>query len=203
LFQLHSYRYRYPSVSNWEFVELFGDIVRVMFELGLEEGKYVSAHVRSRYPVGKLMRPKYVRIDKEGGFDFFSMKNYFMAFGKNAVQCVIDQFNSKYNNSNSVLPPMFFLSDSHEFTSSMVTTKQGGTDANIDNGWRSHLDMRGIQRNEEPLHIDRDYGWPGSQPSDFFSGFEDVLIIGSSCVSHGVGGFGAFGAALSGAYRNT
>jgi len=41
-----------------------------------------------------------------------------------------------------------------------VTTRQGDTDtdADIDNGWSSHLDIRGIQRNEEPLHIDKDDG---------------------------------------------
>jgi len=215
LFQLHSYRYRYPGVKQWEFVDLFGDIFRVMFEpvprlahainatmntLGLEEGKYVSAHVRSRYPIGKMGRKTKRSMDKEGGFDFFSMKNDFLALGKNAVECVIDRYNSKYDNSNSDLPPIFFVSDSHEFTSSMVTTKQGDndTDTDINDGWSSQLDIKGIQRNEEPLHIDRDDGWPGSQPSDFFSGFEDLLIMGgSSCVSHGVGSFGAFGAALS------
>jgi len=122
LFQLHSYRYRYPAVKQWESIDLFGDIFSVMFEpvprlayainatmnkLGLEEGKCVSAHVRSRYPIGKMARKTKRAMDKEGGFDFFSVQNDFLAYGKNAVQCVIDRYNSKYDNSNSVLPPVF------------------------------------------------------------------------------------------------
>ena len=66
LFQLHSYANEVPVINQWQFVDLMGDIFRVMFEpvlaltqsindtmtsLGLKENEYASVHVRARYPV--------------------------------------------------------------------------------------------------------------------------------------------------------
>lgn len=56
------------------------------------------------------------------------------------------------------------------------------------------IDIVGVDRDSEPLHVD---GGNSMIPSDYFSGFEDLLIMGGSrCVSHGMGSFGSFGYAV-------
>ena len=78
LFQYHTYADKMPDTYQWQFVDLMGDIFRVMFEpvpalaesinntmtnLGLREHEYTSVHVRSRYPI----RNKFRSLDLNGG----------------------------------------------------------------------------------------------------------------------------------------
>ena len=77
LFQYHTYHDKMPHIYQWQFVDLMGDIFRVMFEpvpalariinntmssLGLRENEYTSIHVRSRYPTESV---KIILIVKE------------------------------------------------------------------------------------------------------------------------------------------
>ena len=198
--QQFSYKDKYPELSQWAYSDIFGDIFRVMFEpvpvlsdainktmvsLGLQEGKFVSTHVRARYPAANMPITKNDRkkLDKGGGFVVEGrLKDYILNVVTNAITC------------GNILAPdllMFFASDSHvasDLANESKVKSVSGDDT---------VDLVTVKRTEEPLHIDRDDGWPGSKPSDFFSGFEDLLIMGGSkCVAHGIGSFGSFGAGL-------
>lgn len=199
LYQKYSYQSEMPFLGMWEYPNHFGDIFRVMFEpvpelaglvnrtmslLGLVEDGFDSAHVRARFPVKSM---PVQRIDKRGGFPFEgAMKDKIVQVAENAVMCAsqLSKHEQKLHRA------IFFASDSHHLTSYMM---QNATTL------AENVHCVGVDRETEPLHIDRDDGSPGSVPSDFYSGFEDLLIMGgSSCVSHGVGSFGSLGAALSG-----
>jgi len=195
IFQLHSYVDLMPQISQWQHIELMGDIFRVMFEpvpalakninytmtsLRLKENEYVSVHVRSRYPVDKRSETK--KLDKAGGLEFEGrMKDYLRPIINNAVNC------ASLLVTNST---MFFVSDSHKVVLDTIARN-----VSVDGG--THVQPVGKKRHEEPLHSSGNF--PDSQITDFFPLFEDLLIMGGSrCVAHGIGSFGAFGLALSG-----
>ena len=205
LAQQFSYENEMPIISGWESAEMIGDIFRVMFEpvpalahqinrtmasLGLREGEYVSSHVRVRYsgvagnaPVDRGIKRK---MDKDGGvFRFYGdMKSFSMKMSSNAINC-----------GHFLSPglPVLLLSDSHHVTNFWNST---GTKSVREN---ANVTVLAVNRPKEPPHIDRDDGWPGSKPSDFFSVFEDILMMGGSkCVAHGIGSFGSFGSGLIG-----
>jgi len=200
VFQSVSYDNEMPCLHQWKYPDMFGDIFRVMFQpvpaiareinatmssLGLVESLYVSTHVRSRYPVGPLRRTE---VDKDGGLNLEdgNLKSYLDGIGINALDCVTKL------ESNL---PVFFVSDSHVYTDFMISK----TDVILPATNGKPVSIRGKMHAEEPLHIDKDDGWPGSKPQDFYSVFEDLLIMGGSkCVAHGIGSFGSMGAGLIG-----
>jgi len=192
LFQLHSYANEVPILSQWQFVDLMGDVFRVMFEpvlaltqnindtmtaLGLKENEYTSVHLRSRYPFFKHWK----KIDKQGGLDFPKWKRHFRPIIDNAVSCA---------NHIAMNSTIYFVSDNHEVVIDAITR-------DIPVGGGMQVRPVGIRRDKEPLHSDGKN--PKAQISDFFPLFEDLLIMGGGkCVAHGLGSFGAFGAGLSG-----
>jgi len=195
LFQTQSYEGEMPLINQWMFPNLFGDIFRVMFEpvpalaelvnstmtsLGLEDGNYVSVHVRSRYPVQRMPQKN---VDKNGGQLVLEgrTKGYLSHVSGNAIKC------GMYLEPDL---PIFFASDSN------VVSEFALKHSDFPDGKPKIVT---VTRLEEPRHTDQDDGWPGSLPADFYSGFEDLLIMGGSkCVAHGVGSFGSFGAGLIG-----
>ena len=53
-------------------------------------------------------------------------------------------------------------------------------------------------QNQEPLHLDKAGNWSTRHPSDFYSIFVDLYLMGMGrCVTFGQGGFGRFGLLLS------
>jgi len=193
LFQSYTYAIKMPRITQWQFVDLMGDIFRVMFEpvpalaqsinktmasLGLQENDYVSVHVRSRYPVRGIP----TNLDKGGGLKLEGyLKQTLVSISTNAINCA-----NLLANSSTI----YFASDSNDVVRDTITR-----DVPVDKG--SHVRPVGIYRDKEPLHSAGSH--PESQISDFFPIFEDLLIMGGSkCVAHGIGSFGAFGAGLSG-----
>ncbi len=200
------------------------DIFRVMFEpipplarqinatmtkLGLVENEYVSTHVRARYPAGFIV--KYMKgnrnqpFDKDGGLKFEGqIKDWLVSIVNNAIWC------------GHLLAPelkVFFISDHNEVTRYAITNDipvgggggGGGKqkqkqEQKQEKGQKHEQSIRaiGIDRDKEPLHMDGNHN-QNSHASDFYSVFEDLLIMGGSrCVAHGIGSFGSFGAGLSG-----
>jgi len=193
IFQLHSYADKMPPVCQWQFVDLMGDIFRVMFEpvpalaesinstmtiLGLKENEYVSVHVRARYPYNQNFK----KYDLGGGLKLEGReKSYLFDIVNNAVSC------GSLLAMNSTI---YFASDSHEVVKDAITR-----DISLDGGIQ--VQPVGIHRDKEPLHSNVKH--PGSHINDFFPLFEDLLIMGGSkCVAHGLGSFGSFGAGLIG-----
>jgi hypothetical protein len=82
--------------------------------------------------------------------------------------------------------PIYFASDSlHALASVRNYSKQ--------NGYR----IITIE-NQEPLHLDKGENWSQRHPSDFFSIFVDLYLMGMGrCLSFGQGGFGRYGLLLS------
>jgi hypothetical protein len=191
-----------PNIYAWQYPEMMGDIFRVMFEpipslaqrinetmtnLGLVENEFISVHTRTRYPVDTLKRitahPEY---DKNGGLVFDGeVKEYFISLIQNALNC-----------AHSVAPnpdlKFFFVSDNHDATNYAISN-----DFNVgEKGHQVNVRPIGINRLEEPLHIDKHHK---SNVADLFPIFEDLLLMGGSrCVAHGIGSFGSFGAGLIG-----
>lgn len=200
LFQRHSYKDQMPSIDNWDFVELTGDIFRVMFEpikplairinqtmerLGLVENQYSSVHTRCRYPVYPVARHQGKKVDKGGGMEFVNKtKDALVEIMVNAVKCahLLDPTISK----------IFFASDHDEATRYMISNE-------IQLGNGKSIRPAGIDHEKEPLHMGNLEDSHHHEAKEYFSIFEDLLIMGGSkCVSHGVGSFGSFGAALAG-----
>jgi len=195
IFQLHTYADEVSMPYNWQFVDLMGDIFRVMFEpvlaltqsinetmtsLGLKENDYSSVHVRSRYPTAKSLK----NIDLNGGLDFTDggrWKKKLLPVINNSVSC------ANHIAINSII---YFSSDNHEVVRNAVSR-----DIPVGDGMQ--VRPVAIHRDKEPLHSEG--ANPGSQISDFFPLFEDLLIMGGGrCVAHGMGSFGAFAAGLTG-----
>ena len=198
-----------PQISHWQYSEMISDIFRVMFEpvptlarqinatmtkLGLVEGQYVTAHVRARYPAGFIV--KYMNgdrnqtFDKDGGLTFEDkgqLKNWIEKIVQNAIKC-------GYLLAPNL--PLFFVSDHNEATNFALSN-------DVDVSQKGHPHTKtiraiGIDRKDEPLHMDGNNN-KKSSVGDFFSVFEDLLIMGGSkCVAHGIGSFGSFGAGLAG-----
>jgi hypothetical protein len=200
LFLRHSYIEQMPSVDNWDFVDLMGDIFRVMFEpikplairinqtmqrLGLVENQYLSVHTRCRYPVYPVARHQGREVDKGGGMQFVNKtKEALVDIMQNAVKCAYDL--------DPNITTIFFASDHDDATRYMITN-----DVPLGDG--KSLRPVGIDRKEEPLHMGNLEDSHRHQAHEYFSIFEDLLIMGGSkCVSHGVGSFGSFAAALAG-----
>ena len=191
-----------PGLTNWEYPDMIGDIFRVMFEpvpllarqvnstmtkLGLVENKYVSTHVRARYPQALLFKVVgNTKYDKDGGLDFEKEKVQEIIFpvAKNAVQC------------GHVLAPdlkMFFVSDQNQVTNYVISHQLTVHDIN---GKVSTIQPLGINRDKEPIHTEGNLNMTTSA-LDFYPVFEDLLIMGGSkCVAHGLGSFGSLGAGL-------
>ena len=201
-----------PEISQWQYPEMIHDIFRVMFQpvpalaqrinhtmaqLHLVEDKYVSVHVRARYPV-----PELVELTQKEGTTFRGMdatdkgndvqfvgktKKYFMSIVDNAIKC-----------GHLLAPdlPLYFASDHHNVTQYAISNFF------LNN---SKLQPVGLNHDRMPLHTDVKTISSNVTTSkkdkvqDFYNVFEDLLIMGGSkCVAHGVGSFGSFGAGLAG-----
>ena len=199
LFQRQSYVDTMPSIEQWDFVDITGDLFRVMFEpieplaiqinqtmakLGLVENQYSSVHTRCRYPVYPAARHQGTKVDKGGGLQFVNKtKDALIDIMQNAVNCA-HQLDPNH--------PIYFASDHDDATRFMITH-----DSPLDN--EASIRPVGIDRKEEPLHMGNLEDSRSHQAAEYNSIFEDLLIIGGSkCVAHGVGSFGSFGAAIAG-----
>jgi len=193
-FQMHTYADKMPKiVSDWQYIDIFGDIFRVMFEpvptlaqrinktmteLGLKENEYSSAHVRARYPTAKIK----TIVDTTGFEDYKNVEDILNPVIDNALRCA--------NRIAPDLTKIFFASDQHDIIDSIEKR-------NISFGEGGETRVVGIHQNTIIKHFDKTYN--DTKASDFYSLFEDLLIMGGSrCVTHGVGSFGAFGAGISG-----
>ena len=192
-----------PEIKHWQYPEMIADIFRVMFEpvpelarrindtmtqLDLVENEFVTSHVRARYPAGFIV--KYMNgnrkqaFDKDGGLKFEGqLRSWMENIVQNAVIC------------GHLLAPdlkVFFVSDHNDAMNMALTGKikaKGETEA---------IRGVGVVRKDEPLHMDGNNNQK-SNVTDFYSVFEDLLIMGGSrCVAHGIGSFGSFGAGLTG-----
>ena len=189
-------------LTGFDFVHSFGDIFRIFFEpvaqisrsihekmddLGLIENQYDSVHIRARYPTDDLLKAdKHAgMMDKQGGLNFHRNKdimNYLVNKSTKAIQ-----YASNVSSDASIL---FLASDSNDVSKFMVNHI---TEMEI---LKDSQKLVSIIRGKEPLHFDIDF-IDGTRPSDFFSIFEDFLIMGgSNCVLYGEGSFGSFGAGL-------
>jgi len=148
-------------------------INETMAELGLTESKYSSVHTRCRYPVYPVARHDGKKVDKEGGMHFVNeTKKALIEIMENGVNCV-----------QLLSPglPIYFASDHDDATRYMITH-----DVAVDGG--RTVRPVGIDRNEEPLHMGNEEYNNNRKAIEYYSVFEDLLIMGGSkCVSHGVG----------------
>ncbi len=197
--QRHSYKDYMPKLVNWLCPDMMGDMFRVMFQpvpalgqqingtmarLGLVEKKYVTAHARTRYPCPIIQQhlPKGIDTDKEGGLELTGMlRKKVMNFMINSIHCV-----------HLLQPdlPILFLSDDAN------VTKEASLGVKYDKNSEYHPLV--IDRELKPKHFDMNTR-KFKKVEEFYSVFEDLLILGGSkCVSHGIGGFGSLGAGLIG-----
>eukprot|EP00554_Chaetoceros_debilis_P006432 CAMPEP_0194076434 /NCGR_PEP_ID=MMETSP0149-20130528/3232_1 /TAXON_ID=122233 /ORGANISM="Chaetoceros debilis, Strain MM31A-1" /LENGTH=516 /DNA_ID=CAMNT_0038757175 /DNA_START=80 /DNA_END=1630 /DNA_ORIENTATION=+ len=199
LFQRHSYDGKAVTVGKWDFVDLHGPIFRTLFEpvselakqvnatmtkLNLVENSYTSVHTRCRYPVYPVAKTEGIKVDKDGGLQFVGkVKTLLIEIMQNSVNC-----------AHMLAPdlPLYFASDHDDATRYMISN-----DVKVDDG--SIVKPIGVDREKEPLHMGSETVDKSTKASDYYSVFEDLLIMGGSrCVSHGIGSFGAFGASLAG-----
>lgn len=199
--QKHSYFENYPSIGDWQYPDMIEHIFRVMFEpipilgkqinatmtkLGLVENEFITAHVRTRYPNRHLEHLfGSLGYDINGGMKLVGgIKTYVMNLISNALEC-----------GHMMSPDLKML---------IVTDHNEATNYAISHDMKINLNNKevvvrpvGVNRDEEPLHMEGNHA--NSTASEFYSVFEDLLIMGGSrCVSHGIGSFGSFGAGLAG-----
>ena len=201
LFQRQSYINKMPSIDRWDFAVSMNHIFRVMFKpvrplairvnntmaaLGLKENQYSSVHTRCRYPVYPVVRDQGKQVDKGGGMKFEGKtKDLLIEIMNNAIKCAyqLDQTH-----------PIYFASDHDDATEYMITH-----DTTVDKNGGIKVRPIGVKRDAEPLHLGNLETASQHKVEEFYSIFEDLLIMGGgTCVSHGVGSFGSFAAALTG-----
>ncbi len=187
-----------------------------MTRLGLVENEYTSIHMRARYPTGKIQRimgkidtEKY---DKEGFGDFEGydgkLKSYLLSLVSNAFHCDYLLKNAYqvapfHNNTNTGMNmhtaiksngPIYLSSDFNELMDHILT--HGVIIPDDDKKNQNPIVPVSSQRDKAIMHFDA-HGEKGAE--EYYSVMEDLLIMGGSlCVTHGIGSFGAFGAALAG-----
>ena len=202
IFGGYSYQKQMPKVFRWMHVYLMEHIFRVMFkpipaiarnvnatmaELGLVEGNYTSVHFRARYPTAMLKQilggqNQFIEHDKgklqtafEGRY-----KSYLLRVAKNAIGCGA--------NIDPDMDKIFFSSDDVNLVDHVISNKIQTSHGNVQCvgvGKRSHVKHMEFHKT--------------NSDEDFYPLIEDLLIMGgSSCVAHGLGSFGAFGASLAG-----
>ena len=199
IFHAYSYRDRMPKVSKWMHIDLMEHIFRVMFKpipaiarninatmtnLGLVEGNYTSIHLRARYPtprMGHILGKNVSALDKGHFTPAFDgkYKNYLLQLANNAVECgyLLD-----------TKRPIVFISDSADLVDHVIANKM------IVRGTQKQV--LGVKQRPNIIHIEFDNT---NAEETFYPLFEDLLIMGGgSCVAHGIGSFGAFGAGLTG-----
>jgi hypothetical protein len=171
------------SVGWREYQWIFHDLFRVLFKpslpvaqliserlrsANLTPGNYVSSHHRAFYGI------EYAR--HKSGPDEALRRS-----GINAVNC-----------ASQLSPgvPVYFASDS------LVSIQ-----AVRDYAFQRNLPIIAPIHDEtvrDALHLDKDPYWRSRNASDFYATFVDLLIMSNGqCQSHGIGGFGSFGALLS------
>ena len=210
--QHHSYANSMPDLtggSKTPHLEMISDIFRVMFKpvkrlaqhinstmnrLNLVENEYVSVHVRARYPP----LPTFAKIEKESNTKdhkptvFYKRED--MAFGSNEKKYIVPILENALKCGNLLAPdlPIYFVSDHHNVTQYALSNDFIGKDG------KSFRPV-GPDSDVIPMHSDTNIDHFDDGEINFYPIFEDLLIMGGSrCVAHGVGGFGSFGAGLCG-----
>jgi hypothetical protein len=207
LFNLYSYRGRYPVNSKWFHVDLSEHVYRVMFEpvepiaqminatmarLGLVENNYTSVHVRARYPTKRMMEmvgKQTVQFHDKGrnNINFEGeLKKYLVGVANNALEC------------GSLLEPgnkIFFSSDNVDLNKFILGRPFLSKGTNGSTQWYHPMGAERAEIKHLAAHVHHE----GVDRSEFYPIVEDLFIMGGGrCVSHGIGSFGAFAAGLSG-----
>ena len=124
LFQKFSYEEEFPALNKWDFPEMFGYIFRVMFQptpvignniqrsmekMNINDGEYISVHVRSKYPSDRILQKNdHTHVDKSGGLSFYGeIRDHLIDVADNAIRCA---------QKLSPTLPLYFASDSHSLT---------------------------------------------------------------------------------------
>ncbi|GFH50743.1 hypothetical protein CTEN210_07219 [Chaetoceros tenuissimus] len=199
IFNAYSYQDRMPKVSKWMHINMMEHIFRVMFkpipaiarninatmtQLGLVEGNFTSIHLRARYPTPRLqyiLGKNASALDKGHFTPTFDgrFKSYLMQLTNNAVECgyLLD-----------TKRPFVFISDSVDLVDHVIENRM--------NVRGSQVQILGVKQRPNIIHLNFDNT---NVEDTFYPLFEDLLIMGGgSCMAHGLGSFGAFGAGLAG-----
>ncbi|GFH54628.1 hypothetical protein CTEN210_11104 [Chaetoceros tenuissimus] len=202
IFDAYSYRKFMPLEGNWYHVGMMEHIFRIMFEpidpiartinatmteLGLNEKKFTSVHVRARYPSMQTIRfagGKRNAINFDEGRSTVAFdgryKDFIVKVATNAVDCGFQLEETD---------KIFFSSDLVNLTQFMLSNP-----VRIKNGQRN-VQPVGIAKREDIKHAVSNSG----SVEDFYPMVEDLLIMGASkCVSLGIGSYGAFAAGIAG-----
>ncbi|KAL3801472.1 hypothetical protein HJC23_000910 [Cyclotella cryptica] len=161
--------------------ELSDRFTTKMTELELFPSMYSSVHLRVKYPVGGI---------NEHTFSFERYKSKIIGWANNAVNCAAEL------HPNATI---YVTADNNDTVGYLLE----------DSPFAKHY-RDATKNNRTPLIklVARDYSienehvaFSTNTEADGFMGvFEDIMIMGlGKCVSHGLGGFGRLGAALSGA----
>ena len=152
-----------------------------MNELDLFPSMYSSVHLRMKYPIGNV---------KENTFSFEKHKNQIMGWSKNAVNCAAQL----HPNATS----FYVTSDNNDTVGYLLE----------DSPFAKHYREAFANKKMTLIKlVARDYStevehvaFSNTKEADgFMNVFEDMMILGlGKCVSHGLGGYGRLGAALSG-----
>jgi hypothetical protein len=166
-----------------------------MKKLDLVENQYTSVHVRNRYPTDRLNEifgalGQSINLEKgtdlnvtfDGGY-----KEYSIELARNALEC------------GEILAPnntILLFSDEIELVKDLTSSTPSFKLDNNANDSSLQKIVGIVDSRESLVHLDAK---EVKELKEYFPLFEDLLIIGGSqCVSFGVGGFGEFGAALTG-----
>jgi hypothetical protein len=152
-----------------------------MNELQLVPSMYSSVHLRTKYPVGNI---------NEKDFSFERHKSKIIGWAQNAVNCAAEL----HPNSTS----FYITADNNDTVGYLLE----------DSPFAKHY-SGAVASNKDPLIklVARDYSSEvehvafssNTEADGFMNVFEDLMILGlGKCVSHGMGGYGRLGAALSG-----
>ncbi|GFH59582.1 hypothetical protein CTEN210_16058 [Chaetoceros tenuissimus] len=201
IFNVHSYKNQMPVASEWFHLDLMEHIFRVLFKpipsiarninttmarLNLIEGEYKSVHLRARYPTYRMKQI----VGKENLHDYDEGR-YVEAFDGNYKSHLLDLTSNAFECGLllDMKNPFFFVSDSIDLVNHVlnneITVKE------------TKVQALGVGQRSVVKHIDEFNA--SSTEESYYPLFEDLLIIGGSkCVVHGIGSFGAFGAALAG-----
>lgn len=146
---------------------LFRDTLR---RLGLRPKQYLAAHFRGEYPNFNRNKPMSLNHKKH--------------LIQNAIDCVV------HISGNKNLP-IYFTSDNAESVSYLLNDSPYSQKNN------PPVKVVGVE-DFNRINLDVKVNVYKGQPKDFYSIFVDLLMFANSkCVSHGVGGYGLFGARMA------
>ena len=168
--------YHNTYIEGPRYEEIFHDVWRTMFTPSIPIRNIIEQHLHHF----NLRPGEYASAHLRGRFGKILRSGYqFHRMAVNAINC-----------ASNLRPqgPIYFATDSKMVTDYVVGTLSPSRSTRI----------VALQREHDPLHLDKAPGWQNRSASEYYDTFVDLYLLAlSKCVTYNIGGYGEWGLWMS------